>query len=445
MADVSALTLDGYGADAAVIGTYRQVFAVLARESGAMVEDADSVRVDEAILDTFAAAGPAGLTVDQLMAECRGFPDSQVRRRFDVLRSYRAVVKVNDRANELFYQATFAPYVMLLFLRRIGDAGGQAELHRLLTLARQSLDDPAASMADARAHLVEISNVFRLLANPLMQLATSAAIESLRAQAGPLLGNQELLDKAQEYHDAGAKRWPQLLPVCGELRMALAAYRDAVSTAAQRLLAHAGKTRALGLLPPERWRSFARASSAARLAAALDGLLFDAPAPQFPVEALLDAVEEGLDADSGRVPPPRPRVGDEPAPNEHDADVEGPRLAELAEQLLAGQDRVAVAALMRDAGAWLPARRVLSQLVAIHHRDELPYALEWGDGLRVDPDPMLTWVTDGWFGRTGSAERAARRTGSTAYRQHGVPAARRTGSTAYRQHGAPATPGAGDR
>jgi len=422
--DVSTPTLDDYGADAAVTGIYRQVFAVLARESGAMVDDAGSVRVDEAILDAFAAAGPAGLTVDQVVAECRGFPDGQVRRRFAVLRSYRAVVKVNDRANELFHQATFAPYVMLLFLRRIGDAGGQAELHRLLTLARLSLDDPDASVQDARAHLVEITNVFRLLANPLMQLATSAAIESLRAQAGSLLGNQELLDKAQEYHDAGAKRWPQMLPVCGELRMALAAYRDAVSTAAQRLLAHAGKTRALGLLPPERWRSFARDSSAARLAAALDGLLFDAPAPQFPVEALLDAVEEGLEADSGRVPPPRPRVGDEPALGEHEVDVEGPRLAELAEQLLAGRDRVTVAALLHDAGEWLPARRVLSQLVAIHHRDELPYALEWGDGLRVTPDSMLAWVTDGWFGRTGSTTNDSTTNGSTA-----TLATRRTGST----------------
>lgn len=402
MAEVSALTLDDYAADAAVTDIYRQVFAVLARDSNAMVDDAESVRVDEAILGAFATAGPIGLTVDQVVAQCRGFPESQVRRRFTVLRSYRALVRVNDRAHELFYQATFAPYVMLLFLRRIGDAGGQAELHRLLTLARLSLDDPDATMEDARAHLAEITNVFRLLANPLMQLATSAAIESLREQARPLLGNQELLDKAQEYHDAGARRWPQLLPVCGELRIALAAYRDAVSTAAQRLLAHAGKTRALGLLPPERWRSFARDSTPDRLASALDGLLFDAAAPHFPVEALLDAVEEGLQTDSGRVPPPRPLLGDEPVPSEHEADVEGPRLAALAEQLLAGRDRVTVADLLREAGEWAPARRVLSQLVAIHHRDELRYVLEWADGLRVDPHSARTWVTDGWFVRTGS-------------------------------------------
>lgn len=401
------MTLDGAAAEGVVTDVYRQVFAVLARESNAMVDDADSVGVDEAILDAFATAGPAGLSVDQVVAGCRRYPDGQVRRRFAVLRSYRALVKVNDRANELFYQATFAPYVMLLFLRRIGDSGGQAELHRLLTLARLSLDDPDATVDDAQAHLVEITNVFRLLANPLMQLATSAAIESLREQARPLLGNHELLDKAQEYHDAGARRWPELLPLCGELRMALAAYRDAVSAAAQRLLAHAGKTRALGLLPPERWRSFARDSTAERLAAALDGLLFDAPAPHFPVEALLEAVEEGLQTDGGRVQPPRPRVDDEGPPSEHDVDVEGSRLAEVAERLLAGQNRATVAALLREAGEWLPARRVLSQLVAIHHRDELPYELEWGNGLRIDPETTRTWVTDGWFGRVDGATAVA--------------------------------------
>jgi hypothetical protein len=395
--DDAALTFDDYAAEAAVVGIYQQVFAVLARESNAMVDDSESVRVDEAILDAFASAGPTGMTVDQVVATCRRFPAGTVRRRFAVLRSYRALVRANERPNEMFYQATFAPYVMLLFLRRIGDAGGQAELHRLLSLARMSLDDPNATLDDARAHLGEVTNVFRLLANPLMQLATSAAIEALRAQARPLLGNEELLAKALEYHDAGAERWPQLLPVCGELRLALAGYRDAVSTAAQRLLAHAGKTRALGLLPAERWRSFARESDTAALAAVLDGLLFDAPAPHFPAEVVLDAVEEGLQTEGSRVPPPRPRMSDEPPPSEHAADAEGARLAAFAEEVLAGGDRVTVAELMREAGEWPAARRLLSQLTAIHHRDELPYALAWADGLRVNPESSPTWVTDGWF------------------------------------------------
>ena len=404
MSDDLLPTLDSYAADAAVAGVYRQVFAVLAREANAMVEDADSVRVDEAILDAFASSGPSGLTADQVEAGCRQFPASRVRRRFSVLRDYRAVVRANERPNEMYYQATFAPYVMLLFLRRIGDSGGQAELHRLLSLARLSLDDPNATVEDARAHLVEITNVFRLLANPLMQLAGSATIETLREQARPLLGNRELLENAHAYHDDGVRRWPELLPLCRELRQALAAYRDAVSAAAQRLLAHAGRTRALGLLPPERWLSFARGSDASTLAAALDGLLFDAPAPAVSVEELLDAVEEGLRMPGVRLPPPRPPVPDDLTDDGPAADVEGPRLAALAEELLAGRDRATVADLLREGGEWPSARQVLSQLTAIHHRDDLGYELAWADGLRINPDSSRTWVTDGWFGRTGATD-----------------------------------------
>jgi hypothetical protein len=408
MTEVSALTFDDYAADAAVVGIYQQVFAVLARESNAMVDDADSVGVDEAILTSFVGAGPGGMSVDQVVAGCRGFAATRVRRRFEVLRSYRAIVRANERPNEMFYQATFAPYVMLLFLRRLGDSGGQAELHQLLSVARLSLDDADISVEAVRGQLGEMTNLFRLLANPLAQLARSASIESLRAQARPLLGNGELLDKAQEYHDAAATRLPELLPACTDLRLALAAYRDAVSTAAQRLLAHAGKTRALGLLPAERWRSFARSSDAGALAGALDGLLFDAPAPQFTVDALLDAVEEGLHVDGNRIPPPRPRIDDDVPPAEFDADREGAVLAGFAEQLLAGRDEATVASLLADAGDWPAARRVLSQLTAVHLRDELPYALSWGDGMRIDVTSTRTWVSDGWFRRLTSPTGAAR-------------------------------------
>jgi len=406
MTDVAALTLDDYAADAAVVGIYQQVFAVLARESHAMVEDAESIGLDEAILTSFVGAEPGGMSVDQVVAACGGYPAARIRRRFEVLRSYRAIVRANERPHEMFYQATFAPYVMLLFLRRLGDSGGQAELHQLLSVARLSLDDPELGTTAVRAQLGEMKNLFRLLASPLAQLAKSAPIESLRAQARPLLGNGELLGKAQEYHDAAATLRPELLPECADLRMALAAYRDAVNTAAQRLLAHAGKTRALGLLPAERWRSFARTSNAATLSRALDGLLFDAPAPQFTVESLLDAVEEGLHVDGSRTPPPRPRLDDEPPPDEFDADQESAVLLALAEDLLAGRHEATVGSLLSDAGEWPAARRVLSQLTAIHLRDELPYALAWGDGLRVDLASTRTWVTDGWFRRLTADEAA---------------------------------------
>ncbi|MBM2615201.1 hypothetical protein JIG36_06445 [Actinoplanes sp. LDG1-06] len=400
MTEPAALTFDDLAAESAVLGIYRQVFAVLAREANGMVDDAASVAADEAILRAFAGAGPAGMSVEQVVLACAGLPADRVRRRFEVLRSYRAVTRVNERPHEMFYQATFAPYVMLLFLRRLSQTGGQAELHRMLSMARLALDDAGTTPAVVREQLAEMTTVFRLLSNPIMQLAKSATVESLQAQAQPLLGNSDLLDKARVFHNAAADRWPELLPECTQLRMALAAYRDSLNTAAGRLLAHAGRTRALGLLPTERWRTFARESSTADLAQALDGLLFDAPEPLFTVDDMLEAVEEGLQADAGRVPPPRPRTDEEPPPAEMDTDPQLRQLALRAEELLAGRAEATVAELLAEAGDWPAGRRVLSDLTAIHLRDEIPYGLTWGDGWQVDPTSSRTWVSEGWFHRS---------------------------------------------
>ena len=59
-------------AEAAVLRVYRQVFAVLAREAGAMIVDPELLDVDQAILDAFAEAGSDGLTVEQATLACRG-------------------------------------------------------------------------------------------------------------------------------------------------------------------------------------------------------------------------------------------------------------------------------------------------------------------------------------------------------------------------------------
>ncbi|MEU4626894.1 hypothetical protein AB0G04_43840 [Actinoplanes sp. NPDC023801] len=393
------LPFEAAAADSTVLAIYRQVYSVLARTSGSMIDDSDSVDIDEAILNAFALAGPAGLTIEQVCAACSAFTESAVRRRFEVLRSYRAVSKVNERPNEMYYQAAFAPYVMLLFLRRLSHTGGLSELHQLLSVARLAIDDETTTLEQGRDHLVQMTTVFRLLANPIMQLAKSGTVESLREQAEPLLGNQGLLDQATAYHNRAADIWPQLLPECTDLRLAVAGYRDAVAAAAGRLIDKAGRTRALGLLPAERWRTFARQASIDELAAAVDGLLFDAPDPFFTAEDLLTAVEDGLHIDAGRTPPPRPRIDDDGRADLPDTDGDLRLLADRAEEFLAGGDEVTVAALLAAAGDWPTGRRVLSDLAAIGLRPELPYELTWGAGLRIDMDSEVTWVSDGWLRR----------------------------------------------
>ena len=143
--------LDELTTEAAVLRVYRQAFAVLAREAGAMILDADLIDVDEAILEAFAAAGSDGLTAAEVVAACHWFDARVVEQRVGVLRDYRAISKVVDRPNEQHYRAAFALYIMLLFLRRLAEQGGQSELHQLLTLEHLNVSHHDAVAYDGRA------------------------------------------------------------------------------------------------------------------------------------------------------------------------------------------------------------------------------------------------------------------------------------------------------
>ncbi|GHJ56376.1 hypothetical protein Nm8I071_56830 [Nonomuraea sp. TT08I-71] len=399
MDEVSALSFDDLSAEAAVLGVYRQVFAVLAKEAGAMILDVSLVDVDEAILASFADVGTEGLTVEQVISACRQHGEARVRRRFEVLRDYGAVSRVNDRSNELYYRAAFAPYVMLLFLRRIAEKGGQSELHQLLTLEHVGVSSARATVADGRGTAQRLTTVFRLLANQLGSLAAGGVVETLRENAQLLWGNHALLDQALEVHRVVLTNWPELDRECQALRLAVAAYRDAVDAAAGRLIEQAGATRALGFLPVEAWRTFARRSELPALAGVLDRFTFDAPAPWFTTEALIEAVESGRHTSGTRIPPPRPNTDGAPADETTGTDHEADRLRELAEQLFGKRTVVTVAELLDEIGDWPAGRRLLADLTALHHHDDLPYELTWGDGLRINVESSLSWVAQGWFRR----------------------------------------------
>ncbi|TDD27706.1 hypothetical protein E1287_33975 [Actinomadura sp. KC06] len=75
------------------------------------------------------------------------------------------------------------------------------------------------------------------------------------------------------------------------------------------------------------------------------------------------------------------------------------RLRGIAEQVLRGRDRIAVEDVL--AQDWTTARRVLADLSSAHLHPELPYRLVWSDGLTVRPHGSPTWVSPGWFERTG--------------------------------------------
>ncbi|MGW5789136.1 hypothetical protein ACWEV3_00890 [Saccharopolyspora sp. NPDC003752] len=404
MSEPAELTLDDVSGEAAVLRVYRQVFAVLAREAGAMIVDPSTLDVDEAILDAFADAGSDGLTVEHAVAACRRWEAQTVTRRFEVLRTYGAISRVNDRPNERHHRAASAPYVMLLFLRRMAARGGQSELHQLLSLEQLNVKSANATADTGLDSVRRLTKMFRLMGNELAILVASSTAETLGDNAQLLWGNESLIGQAKDVHAVVLRRWSELDRYCAELRTALAAYADAVDAAAVRLLAQAGTTRGLGLLPVETWRTFARDSGPDMLAAVLDEFVFDAPAPWFSPHALLDAVESGRQVSTTRVPPPRP--DDTETPPDPDIgvvdDIE--ELKTLAERLLGGEDLVSVTEVVDDAGDWMTARRVLAGVTAIHHHPDLDYELVWQDGLRIDTENSPSWTSHGHFRRTRTVQ-----------------------------------------
>ncbi|GAA0913442.1 hypothetical protein GCM10009560_05540 [Nonomuraea longicatena] len=392
------LTLDAALSDEAVLSTYRRMFAALARDSGAVVDDPVLVDIAETLFTAFAEAGEEWLTHEQMRHVCRAYSGEQFDNRLRVLKGLGAIREVFPKPNQLRYRASFTSVVGLMFIRRMMDDGGQSEMHRLLALEDLNVADPRTTMEQARQSAVNLARAFRLWALELITL-TTGTIEELREQAPKLWGTEEIARRAQGLHGTILTRWPALDRVCTELRAAIYSYSDASRRAAGRLADSAGTTRNLTLLPTETWRTFAQTASKERLAAVLDGFVFDAPAPWHDPAAIARAVDEAPRPVPAQPTPPRSTLPDDGPSGSLDqspgAALE--RLVQVAESLLGGGDRVALAEAVRD--DWAAARRLLSDLTSIDLRPELPYRLTWSDTLSVDPGREPAWLSHGFLER----------------------------------------------
>ena len=272
-------------------------------------------------------------------------------------------------------------------------------MHQLLTMEKARLEGGQGTAEEALEVVVGITTALRLLVAELVALTIGATVEALRERA-PLLWNaKSLIDQASAVHEILLKFWPELSRLCVELRSAIAAYEDASTNASARLIAAAGTSRALNLLPPEMWKRFARRATVDELAAVLSDQVFDAPLPWHDVADLAEAVVGRPQPTSGRSTPPRSRVpdGDERPPQEW-SDAEAERLAGIAEEVLSGGDSVAVEHLLSGTD-WVTARRVLADLVAASNNDQLGYRLTWSGPVQVQPGSVPSWLTSGVFER----------------------------------------------
>ncbi|MER7133621.1 hypothetical protein [Streptosporangium saharense] len=395
------ITLDSALSEEAVLATYRRMFAALARDSGAVVDDPALVDIAETLFAAFAEAGEEWLTHEQMRHVCRAYPLDQFENRLRVLRGLGAIREVFPKPNQLRYRASFTSVVGLMFVRRMMDDGGQSEMHRLLALEDLNVADPRTTMEEARLSAQNLSRAFRLWALELITL-TSGTIEELREQAPKLWGTEEIARRAQSLHATILTRWPDLDRTCTELRASIYSYSDASRRAAGRLADSAGTTRNLTLLPAETWRTFAQTAPRERLAAVLDGFVFDAPAPWHDPAAIVRAVDESPRPAPAQPTPPRSALPDPGPADSHEAGGGGlDHLTAVAEAALAGRSSARLEELLTADGEWVSARRLLADLVSADLRPESPYRLRWSDDLTADPEAEPSWLSHGLLERTG--------------------------------------------
>ncbi|MER5195630.1 hypothetical protein ACWD3J_06395 [Streptomyces sp. NPDC002755] len=391
--------LDTAAAEQTVVSVFRQIVAVLASRSNAAIDDAAPFHLANTLFAAFARAGEDGLTTEQIKAACAAFPDELVKDRLSVLKGLGAIQPAFDKPYQHEYRASFTSYVSMLFVQRMLARGGQSELHQLLTMEKIRLEGGESTAEEALEVVVGITTALRLLVAELVALTVSGTVENLRERA-PLLWNaKSLIDQASAVHEILLQFWPALRRKCGELRSAIAAYEDASTNASARLMAAAGTSRALNLLPPEMWKRFANRASVDELAAVLADQVFDAPSPWHDVADLTEAVARAPQATTNRPTPPRSQAPDnKEQPYQEWKDAEAERLAAIAEEALSGEDSVAVEHLLSDID-WVTARRLLSDLTAASNNDRLPYRLTWTGPVQVRAGSVPSWLTWGAFER----------------------------------------------
>ncbi|MEV4878445.1 hypothetical protein [Streptomyces cyaneofuscatus] len=391
--------LEAVAAEQAVVSVFKQIVAVLARQANAAIDDAALFRLADTLFAAFARAGEDGLTTEQIRAACSAFPEEVIDNRLGVLRKLGAIQPAFDKPYQHEYRASFTSYVSMLFVQRMLARGGQSELHQLLTMEKIRLEGGESTAEEALEVAVRITTALRLLVAELVALTVNGTVETLRERA-PLLWNaKSLIDQASAVHEILLQFWPELSRMCGELRSAIAAYEDASTNASARLMAAAGTSRALNLLPPEMWKRFAKRANVDELAAVLADQVFDAPSPWHDAADLAEAVACRPQSTGSRSTPPRSRVPDDnEAPYQEWKDAEAERLAAIAEEVLSGEESVAVEHLLSDMD-WLTARRLLADLIAASNNDRLGYRLAWSGPVQVRVGSVPSWLTSGVFER----------------------------------------------
>lgn len=380
------------------------LFAPVAANRAAVVDDVDLIDIARAMFHAFGSADAVGgLTRSQLWAACTEVCDEeQFNSRFDLFKHLEMLEEVFDKAHQrrVVFNPTSAAGIMVL--DRLAQNGGVDELMMLLDRTRSDIASGRITQEEAQAHLRTALRMMTITADHLFRLVGNAVLAELMAQHRHH-DHQTLMHDVHALDDLVRDVFPNLDAEMFALVSATQRYNDARDQFMDRLLKEGAASKDFSLLEPEDYLAAARSAKSTELASVFAGIVFDPPSPLLDPGTIARRLTEYVPPPPPRRRPPRPLApvaGVDPmAEVEERARLKAQQRQLLMGQLLQDHDEVDLTSRIRST-PWPGGAAVLVQALSLHTDPDLPVTVHFSDELLVDADAQTTRATPVHLRRT---------------------------------------------
>jgi hypothetical protein len=388
------------------------------RGPGSVLSDpSTAIKVTLAICELFLdAEAPPALMRGDIVTRLRGrFSAAEIEAQIDRLRESKTLLLA--RAHEQRYRLRMIGYLGALFAERVEDAGMIDEFWRLLDSTYSRLEHGELERPQLLANIRAIRRGLVGYAGELTGISETGTRDDVLS-ACRMHDRQGRADQVRRLCDEIARTHPDLAVEGQDLIACAQRYVDAVQGLVTRLGADGVTSSELFLLDASDYEDAARTAPTELLETFARGLVVDRPTVVLDADRLVEVLRT--------TPPPvtLPRRRPESAPDE-DADPlavvsehaawRRQALVDACERLLQGRESVE---FTEHVGKLQPrsAVRELVVLLEAHLRPDVPYRLDFGEGVRVDESGgRLSWLTpavlsaqrDGCVRRPGVSEESA--------------------------------------
>jgi hypothetical protein len=382
---------------------WRAFMAPLAAHREVVVKDPELVRLAGDVVAVFAEhAALSGLTRAQLRdllgPSGRGWPEPVLDARLSLLIDMSFLEPYVLKAHQDRYVMRPAGLAGAIAAERLSLHGGVDELIGLLDRTRELLEREDPDFTLVLQELRTCRHGLMVFALDLQrQVATATPAELIAAQrrhdhtdfTRQVTVLNELVTRAFAGHLV-------LEDAAAALIEAAQFYRQELLAAIGKILQHGGGSLSLDVLTAAEYLHLARTAGVNQLGHFGEVLIGDAPPPWLDGQAVVDiaASYAPVRAHKPRPAPPRAVPGEQPDPFarlEEADDLEALRRQILMEDLLAGQKRANVTAVMEEQG-WPVAARLLVDLLQCDADPRSPYRADIAIPVRVDPASNVTYL-----------------------------------------------------